>query len=88
MTKRRFALLVLMVLLLAVGVMAIYPASAHSLFRQPDSRSPVYQVSGAIWQFQGLSAGEAYRVMANPLEPSGTGTQCCCTYLPCLLKKP
>jgi hypothetical protein len=43
-----------------------------------------YRLTGLSWQVHGASSGGGYRLL-SPVSPSG-GNQCCCTYLPCVLR--
>lgn len=46
-----------------------------------------YRLSGVTWQVRGTAGGGGYR-LAAVVSPAGTGTPCCCTYLPCVLRNP
>ena len=43
-----------------------------------------YNLTGLAWKVSGTSSGGEYRLL-GPASPAG-GTQCCCLYLPCLLR--
>ncbi len=75
---------------LGVGVFgpSLLPLSDPAALAANNSPQKVYHLSGAVWQVQGVSVGEGYQLITLPLGPTGTGTQCCCSYLPCILKKP
>jgi|GEM_PF-908307 hypothetical protein len=88
----RTPLLIFLFAVLGVSLLAIAPvlnaSTAPTVSAREVTSHPVLHISGAIWQVEGIASGGGYQIMALPLSPSGTGTQCCCTYLPCLLKKP
>lgn len=90
--KRYIALLLAMLIFAGLFLAAFVPSSwfsrSQTAYASGDSAQAVYHLSGAVWQVQGVSGGEGYKLATLPLSPGGTGTQCCCTYLPCLLKKP
>ena len=90
--KIRTTLLIFLMAVLGVSVLAIASvlnaSTAPIVSAREVTSHPVLHISGAIWQVEGISSGGGYHILALPLSPSGTGTQCCCTYLPCLLKNP
>lgn len=83
-----------MTLIVLFGVVLVVSALLFTFSRDQTAYASgnvvqqIGHISGATWQVQGVAAGGDYRLLSMPLSPSGTGTQCCCTYLPCLLKKP
>lgn len=81
-----FALLIFAGLFLAAFVPSILSARSQTASAYGDSARPIYHLSGAVWQVQGVSGGGRYELLTLPLSPNGTGTQCCCNYLPCLSK--
>jgi len=44
-----------------------------------------YQLNDGGWKVQGILSGYGYRLEA-PTAPSGTGTPCCCVFLPCAIR--
>ncbi len=44
-----------------------------------------YHLTSTTWQVRGIASGGGYR-LAGPASPTGTGTPCCCNYLPCVLR--
>lgn len=90
--KRYRIYLVALLFLIAMGGLIFVPsfsfARDQSAFAYRGTSVQRYHLSGALWQVQGASRGGGYQLFTQPLTPAGTGTQCCCTYLPCLLKKP
>ncbi len=91
MNRQRLFLgaLVILVVFGAVAFIPAFIASVDQIAVASGISSPkVDHLAGAVWQVQGVSVGGGYQLWSVPLSPSGTGTQCCCTYLPCLLKKP
>ena len=53
--------------------------------RMQAAAGGAYHLDGGGWQVRGAAGGPGYRleVVASP---AGTGTPCCCTYLPCILR--
>ena len=45
----------------------------------------LYRLTSQAWQVRGAADGDGYHLTVL-LEPTGTGTPCCCSYLPCMLK--
>jgi hypothetical protein len=43
-----------------------------------------YRLTGLAWQVSGTASGGRYRLV-GPASP-GEGNQCCCTYLPCVVR--
>lgn len=90
--KMRTILLVFFMAVLGVSILAITPllnaSTAYTVSARQVISHPLLHISGAVWTVEGISSGGGYHVMALPLSPGGTGTPCCCTYLPCLLNKP
>jgi hypothetical protein len=60
------------------------PAAGYAV--QPGTAAGgAYQLKGADWSVRGTASGGNYQLdVVNAA--SGTGTPCCCSYLPCLLK--
>jgi hypothetical protein len=46
-----------------------------------------YHLTSLTWQVSGVTSGTGYH-LASPSSPTGTGTQCCCSYLPCMMRSP
>lgn len=44
-----------------------------------------YALDGGGWQVQGSASGGGYHLLAAT-NPAGSGTPCCCTYMPCILR--
>jgi hypothetical protein len=45
-----------------------------------------YRLTSSGPQAENVSAGGSYRLL-GPSAPTGQGSGCCCTYLPCTLRK-
>lgn len=45
-----------------------------------------YHLTGLAWQVEGSAAGGGYRLL-GPVSPMLRGNGCCCTYLPCVLRR-
>lgn len=90
MKRQVLILLVAVVVLLAGGVVQarLAPAVAQGV---GGGRADAVPLSGGHYRLVGASApadviasGGRYRLL-GPVSPSG-GNQCCCTYLPCVLR--
>jgi hypothetical protein len=87
--KVRTAISVALVALLLLGSVALAQSG-----RQPPLSWYVveggtvvggnYRLTGLAWQVSGAASGGRYRLL-GPASPSG-GNQCCCTYLPCVVR--
>lgn len=90
----RYALLIAIVaLLLGLFLLGVGPARSDS----PDQLTGYrvewgtasgggYHLISTAWQVQGVAGGGEYH-LAGPLILAGTGTPCCCTYLPCVQRR-
>lgn len=98
MMKPRAIVLLAIVALLFVGGVALRQAQGSALaqssgpptlagytIRHSVTTGGRYHLTSAIWQVDGASSGGNYHLTAL-LGPTGTGTPCCCTYLPCVLR--
>ena len=74
--KRR--LLLLLATVLIVGLVL-----GSWLVRAESAPPAIYRLEAAGLRASGASSGGGYRLLL-PGSPTGTGTPCCCTYLPCL----
>lgn len=88
--KMRTIIVIAMVALLLVGSVALAqsggpPSLGGYIVKQVAIAGGGYRLASITWQAQGL-AGGGYRLV--PSLPAGTGTPCCCTYLPCVLRQP
>jgi hypothetical protein len=45
-----------------------------------------YRLTGLAWQFSGIASGGKYRLL-GPAAPALRGNGCCCTYLPCIVRR-
>jgi hypothetical protein len=61
------------------------PSLAGYAVQQGTVSGGGYLLASTTWQARGTASGGGYR-LASPLALAGTGTPCCCTYLPCLLR--
>jgi hypothetical protein len=59
-------------------------SSAPRVVQQDVVSGGGYRLTSPAWQVSGAASGGAYHLRA-PTSPS-SGTMCCCSYLPCILK--
>ncbi|CAG0932322.1 hypothetical protein TFLX_02537 [Thermoflexales bacterium] len=52
-----------------------------------QSQEPGYHLTHLTWQVSGATSSTQYR-LESPNSPVGAGTQCCCSYLPCVMRAP
>ena len=78
--NRRIILLVVIVLLVGMAFSSRWLAQAAD---QPVT--PAYRLELVAARTMVVSSGGDYRLLL-PESPSGTGTPCCCAYLPCVRK--
>jgi hypothetical protein len=45
-----------------------------------------YRLTHLTWEVSGALSGDRYQ-MLDPAAPTLTGSGCCCTYAPCVLRK-
>ena len=78
--KKRTILLLTIIVLLFVSSPALAQSTAA---RYPHGSAPVlrYTLTTLALQRQAVARGGGYRLLA-PSKPAGTGTPCCCNYLP------
>ncbi len=92
---RRYTILItiatLVCALLLAGVVAAQsggqPPPAQYVVAKGTASGGHYRLAGTAWQASGVASGGGYR-LAGPASPTGTGTPCCCNYLPCVLRSP
>jgi len=94
--KRRTVVLLGAVALLVLGGVVLWNARnralAHSnapptiqyVVTQGMAFGGSYRLTNPTWQASGTAEGAGYQLTVS-LSPSGTGTPCCCTYLPCVV---
>ena len=93
--KTRIPILIAIVALLLVSSMALAQSSGPPAGYAVEQGTafcgsyrltslPLRQAQGGGWQVSGVASGGGYRLL-GPASPSG-GNQCCCTYLPCVLR--
>ncbi|MBC7228126.1 MAG: hypothetical protein H5T61_13010 [Thermoflexales bacterium] len=87
MNARTVILLALVALLLVGSAAWAQPGGLLSgyVVKPGTASGGGYRLSGVTWQARGIASGGGYR-LAVPVGPAGTGTPCCCTYLPCVLR--
>ena len=89
-------MVIVLVILLGVGLTLLV---AVPMTAQTSAQSPAlytveagtvagggYQLSSSAWHITGAASGGSYR-LSTANEPSLRGSGCCCTYLPCILRK-
>ena len=89
--KTRIAVLAVVVALLLLGAVAPARSGGNGLTEvvviQPGVASGGgYRLSGLSWQISGTASGGGYRLLETSA-PSLTGSGCCCSYLPCVLRR-
>ena len=90
--KVRIVILLTILALLLVGSVAMAQSSGQDppvlyTVRQGVIAGEGYHLTSLTWQVSGTANGAGYH-LANPSSPTGTGTPCCCTYLPCVRRSP
>ena len=87
--KTRIAVLLAIVVLLLIGSVAPAqsngPPPAQYIVALGTVSGGSYRLTSQVWQVGGVASSERYHLV-SPASPTGTGTPCCCTYLPCVLK--
>jgi hypothetical protein len=88
MMKTRTIILLAIAACLLIGSVSLAqsngPPPAQYVVARGAASGGHYRLTGQAWHVSGASSGGGYRLM-GPASPSG-GNQCCCTYLPCLLR--
>jgi len=86
MSGRRF-LIILVVALVCLAILGgvVWAASSNpSTQDQPAPGSPgEYYLTSRSWEADGTLVGPGYQLRGTV---TGTGTPCCCSYLPCTLR--
>lgn len=84
---RRITVLVTAALLCAALVLATVAAAAGppGYVVKGTASGGRYHLVATRWQASGIAGGGGYRLV-SPVSPTGTGTPCCCNYLPCVLR--
>jgi hypothetical protein len=87
MRVRTIVLLIVILLLLGGAALAqsSEPPPVQYAVTQGVASGGLYRVTGQAWQVRGVADGDGYHLTVS-LGPTGTGTPCCCSYLPCMLK--
>ncbi|RCK76815.1 MAG: hypothetical protein ANABAC_3240 [Anaerolineae bacterium] len=84
--KAQTVILLIILALLLVGSAALAQSSGlPGYIVQGTSSCDRYHLTGTTWQARGIASGGEYR-LAGLTSPTGTGTPCCCSYLPCVLR--
>jgi hypothetical protein len=87
--KTGIAVLLALVVLLLIGSVAPArsngPQSAQYVVAPGAASGGSYRLTVQAWQVSGVASSERYHLL-SPASPAGTGTPCCCAYLPCVLK--
>ena len=85
--RTRIPILIAIVALLLVGSMTLAQSNeppAGYAIEQGTASGGSYRLTSLSWHASGGASGGGYRLL-GPASPSG-GNQCCCTYLPCVLR--
>jgi hypothetical protein len=90
--KMRIVILIVVLALLLGGSAAMARSSeqgspALRAAQQDMMSGEGYHLTRLTWQVSGAASGTGYSLV-SPGGPTGTGTQCCCSYLPCVLRSP
>ncbi len=90
--KIRYVILLSIVALLFVSSLGLAqperpPSAAGYSVQQEAIPGGKYHLVSNLWQVQGIASGGGYRLLGNPISQEGTGTPCCCMYLPCVLRQ-
>jgi hypothetical protein len=88
--KVQIVTLIVVLALLLAGSVAMAQSSGQGLpvlytVRQGVMAGEGYHLASLTWQVSGAASGTGHR-LASSSSPAGTGTQCCCSYLPCMLR--
>ena len=86
-TQRIVAVLLTMALLMATMAIAPTGANPPGLSALAEGTGPVghYRLASITWPVRGSASGGGYWLV--PLsQPALTGSGCCCTYLPCVMR--
>ena len=87
MRVRTIVLLIVVLLLLSGAALAqsSEPPPVQYAVVQGAVSGGLYRLTSRAWQVRGAADGDGYHLTVL-LGPTGTGTPCCCSYLPCMLK--
>jgi hypothetical protein len=87
MRVRTIVLLIVVLLLLGGAALAQSrePPPVQYAVAQGAVSGGHYRLASQAWQVRGVADGDGYHLMVL-LGPTGTGTPCCCNYLPCVLR--
>ena len=86
--KTRIVILIVVFALLFAGSVALAQSSSPSVsdtVRQGALVGEGYHLTSLTWEVSGAAGGTGYRLV-SPSKTTGTGTQCCCVHLPCVLR--
>jgi hypothetical protein len=84
-------ILAVIIALLLFGTVALAHSGEQTLpswyvVAQEVASGGQYHLVGLTWQVSGTSSSRNYRLLA-PESPTLRGRGCCCSFLPCALKK-
>ena len=85
MKARLILLLAVVVLLLAVGRFVVAGQGGQYVLEAGRGLSSSTQPTPLEWQVRGQASGGAYSLSSAAM-PELSGSGCCCTYLPALLR--
>lgn len=89
--KRRVLILALVVVLLTLVAYALVlgqddaPFSSYAV-APGTAAGQGYRLTSLGWRVEGTMAGGVYQLV-GPASPALRGSGCCCTYLPCVMRK-
>lgn len=85
MKAQTVILLTMVALLLVSSVALTQPGEPSRYVVRGVASGAHYRLVVVTWQVRGEVSGAGYYLVV-PLSPTGTGTPCCCIYLPCVLR--
>ncbi len=90
--KARIVILMLIFVLMLSGSVVMAQSSEPGSSKQYTLQPGLiidkgYQLTSLTWQVSGAAGDERYRLL-SPNSPTGTGTPCCCSHLPCVMRSP
>jgi len=83
--KTKIILASIAILLIISLALAQTGKTAETVIQQNTHPSRVYYLTSIKVQVLGITSGGGY-YLSNPFSITGSGTPCCCNYLPCILR--
>lgn len=85
MMKAHAVILLVIIPLLMGSVAKVHSGSVTAYVVTGSACGGDYCLASMTWPVQGIISGEGYYLI-GPQTLTGTGTPCCCSYLPCVLR--